>query len=447
MHQDALRLFYTGIDAADPYQAVKKSLFINDNHLEIAVNLKDGLKKRCGKWSQIHLIAFGKASCKMIRAAIEIIPMHLLAGRPLAITNTENVIAVNNCDVLSASHPIPDAAGLAAAKRLAGILKQCKANELVLILISGGGSALIPYPKNDISLKDKQLLTDLLLTSGANIQQINGVRKHLSQLKGGQLAKLAYPADCHALILSDVLDNDLSSIASGPTVPDNSTFTDAANILKEFKLWAKTPLTIRQLLEKGFLGDVEETPKENDICFKNTACTLIASNKTSLDSITSQAKVLGYQTLCYSTALTGEAKDTAEQFVLFAKQQKLKQSTAILAGGETTVDVKGSGQGGRNQEMALAFAIAAEKHQLKGDWVFLSGGTDGIDGPTDAAGGLVTPQTLNKLKSNHIDPVAKLNNNDAYSALKESKDLVITGATGTNVADLQVLLIQPEPLN
>ena len=443
LRQDALSIFQAGIDAADPYQAVKNSLTLVDNHLEIALDLADRSKKRCGKWSQIHLIAFGKAACKMIMAAEEIIPEHLLANKPLAITNVENVIALKNIEVLGANHPIPDSAGREAAEYLANKLKQTKTGELVLVLISGGGSALIPYPVDGITLEDKQLTTDLLLASGASIQQINCVRKHLSQLKGGQLAQLATPADCHALILSDVIGDDLSSIASGPTVPDNTTFADAIEILKSKNIWAKTPLTVQDVLKLG----QHETPKTGDPCFNNSSHTLVGSNSISLNAVSSATKRLGYITHCFNNAITGEARDIADQLVLAAKQHAntgLSQAVALIAGGESTVTLKGTGRGGRNQEMALAFAIAAEKQHLKAQWVFLSGGTDGLDGPTDAAGGLVDHETMLRLKNKHISPEQKLNNNDSYSALKESKDLIITGATGTNVADLQILLIQPE---
>ena len=443
----ALGIFQAGIDAADPYQAVKNCLTVAENHFEIALDLNDDTKKRTGRWSKIHLIAFGKAACNMMEAATSVIPKHRLASKPLAITNYENQRSLKNIKVIGAGHPLPDSAGQKAAQLIVEKLKQTEADDLVLILVSGGGSALIPYPATGITLEDKIATTDLLLASGTNINQINCVRKHLSQIKGGQLVAHAAPADLHTFILSDVLGDDLSAIASGPTVPDNTTFLDASRILKEKNLWNKVPLNVQVLLEKGIAGEINETPKIGDPCFNKTAHTLIGSNSISIKATAKAAKDLGFEIDIFSQQLSGEASDVAEQFVLHAKtliENGLSQPTAILAGGETTVTLKGTGSGGRNQEMALAFAIAANKHKLEQKWTFLSGSTDGRDGPTDAAGGIVDSGTLGRIKKARANPQNRLNNNDSYSALKKSQDLVITGATGTNVADLQVLLIQPE---
>jgi len=446
LRKDALSIFQQGIDAADPYQAVKNCLTLSDNKIEIALDLNDQTQKRTGHWPKVYIIAFGKAACRMAQAAIDIVPAQLITEKPIVITNVENIQLLKNIDVLGTGHPIPDTAGIDAAKRVAKQLKNTKSGELVLSLISGGGSALLPYPATGISLKGKQQTTDLLLASGTAIEQINCVRKHLSQLKGGQLAELAMPADLHSFILSDVIGDDLSSIASGPTVADNTTFNDAINILTSNGIWDKIPLSVKDHLQKGLQGQAKETPKTNADCFKNTSYTLVASNKISLNQSVKTANKLAYQSTIFSSALCGEARDIAEQLVLAAKQIENSQqdATALIAGGESTVTIKGSGLGGRNQEMALAFAIAAEKHQLKSHWAFLSGGTDGRDGPTDAAGGLVDSNTLNRIKQGKISPDNLLDNNDSYSALKESQDLVITGATGTNVADLQILLIRPE---
>ncbi|MCK5189962.1 MAG: glycerate kinase [Methylococcales bacterium] len=447
LRKNALRIFQAGIDAANPYQAVKNCLTIAENHIEIALDLDDTTKKRCGRWSKIHVIAFGKAACSMAKAAEELIPDHRLAYKPIAITNYENETVLNNIKVMVAGHPLPDGAGQKAAEFIAEKIKNAEKDELVLLLISGGGSALIPYPASGITLEDKQTTTDLLLASGANINQINCVRKHLSQIKGGHLARLSTPADLHALILSDVVGNDFSSIASGPTVPDNTTFADAIGILKEKDIWDKTPVDIKSLLKKGFHGETKETPKPGDSCFKKTSHTLIGSNTISLNGLVKAANNLGYNTNLNSQPVCGEARNAAKQLVLHALKKietGLTQATAILSGGETTVTLNGTGSGGRNQEMALTFAIAEEKHPLKGKWTFLSAGTDGRDGPTDAAGGIVDAGTLGRIRKARANPENRLNNNDSYSALKKSQDLVITGATGTNVADLQVLLIQPE---
>ena len=442
----ALSIFQAGVAAADPYQAVKSCLFVNGQRLDILLNRDDLTQKRTGDWSKVHLIAFGKAACAMAKAARQIIPTHLIAGTGIAVTNYENVTAIDNVEVIGASHPLPDEAGLNAALKCAERISSAQANELVLVLVSGGGSALLPYPVDSITLQEKSAATNLLLACGATINEINCVRKHLSRLKGGGLARLAMPADLHAFILSDVLGDDLSAIASGPTVPDPSTFDDAITVFKSKGVWSQVPANVQHYLEQGKLGHVPETPKTGDNAFKNVTHTLIGSNTISVNATLKAAHDLGYEAQLYNAHLCGEARNEAEKWASLAKHlvdKGIDKPLALLAGGETTVTLKGNGRGGRNQEMALAFAIAAHHLGLKGHWTFLSGGTDGRDGPTDAAGGIVDQDTLKRMTHAGIDPVALLDNNDSYAALKSSQDLLITGATGTNVADLQVLLIHP----
>lgn len=438
LRRQALSIFQAGVAAADPLHAVKHYLKAGDQHLEILLN-NGGL--RMGRWSKIHLIAFGKAACAMAKAAQEIIPAGLLADTGIAVTNYENVTELDSIEVIGAGHPLPDEAGLNAARRIAERASRARQDELVLVLVSGGGSALIPYPVDPVSLQEKIETTRLLLACGATINEINCVRKHLSRLKGGGLARLVQPADVHALILSDVLGDDLSVIASGPTVPDNTTYADAFALLKTKGIWDKTPVSVRTHLEQGALGKLPETPKANDAAFNNAAHTLIGGNALSVAAMLNAAQSLGYETQVYSDHLCGESTEEAEKLAGYAKH--IDKPLAVLAGGETTVTLKGRGRGGRNQELALAFALAAEKHGLTGQWVFLSGGTDGRDGPTDAAGGLVDPNTLRRMRDAGCNPQARLADNDSYNALKNSQDLLITGATGTNVADLQVLLIHP----
>ncbi len=439
----ALTIFQAGIAAADPYLAVKCCLVVHDNQVQILLN-EHGKKRTC-TWPKIHLIAFGKAACPMIKAALDVIPKQCLSGVAIAVTNYENLKSVPGVNVIGAGHPLPDEAGFNAAKLCAETAQNAKAGELVLVLVSGGGSALIPYPVDSITLKDKILTTDLLLASGATINQINGVRKHLSQLKGGGLARMIAPADCHALILSDVIGDDISAIASGPTVPDSTTFSDAIAILKKKAIWNKAPNSVRYYLESGHQGKIKETPKVGDACFANANHTLIGSNRISVDAMRGAAQAQGFDVMLYSDNLCGEASVAAEKLVQFAKTQLEKISEkplAILSGGETTVTLKGNGRGGRNQEMALAFALNAEKLGLVENWVYLSGGTDGRDGPTDAAGGMADSGTIQRILDTGLNPAKLLANNDSYTALQSSHDLLITGATGTNVADLQVLLIK-----
>ncbi|MFZ2724777.1 MAG: DUF4147 domain-containing protein [Methylococcaceae bacterium] len=439
LHQHAINIFQAGIHAANPYYAVQQYIKLNNNTIELG---HDDTHKRTGDWSTIHLIAFGKAALSMITAAQDIIPKHLLINKPIVVTNYENVSAENTLEIIGAGHPLPDNNGLQAAQKIAKEVIQARQGELVLVLISGGGSALIPYPVNSISLQEKIITTQLLLASGASINEINCVRKHLSQLKGGGLAKLAYPADVHALILSDVLGDEVSAIASGTTVADNSTFSDAICVLKTKGLWHNVPLSVRSYLQDGEQGLVAETPKASDPVFANTDYHLIGSNTLSVNAMRDAAELAGFAVEVIDYALCGEAKQAAETLVAIAKtrcEQGINKPLALLAGGETTVTLTGTGLGGRNQEMSLAFAIAAQKQALTGNWLFLSGGTDGRDGPTDAAGGIIDNNSLSLI--NNAEQL--LLNNDSYHALKQANALLITGATGTNVADLQILLLLP----
>ena len=446
LRHHAIAIFKAGVAAADPGQAVRNALSYDNDTLKIGLDLLDSSTQRLGDWSKIHLLAFGKAACAMIAAAHQLIPQQKLAGKGLAITSYENFTAIADIDVIAAGHPLPDKAGLQAAQRVASRARAAQQGELLLVLISGGGSALLPAPVDGITLQEKIATTELLLGSGASINQINCVRKHLSQLKGGGLARLAEPADLHALILSDVLGDDLSAIASGPTVADHTCFADAIDILVSHKIWNNVPLAVQNYLQQGSRNLHPETPKPGAALFRNTGHTLVGSNLISLHAALQAAENDGLQTELYSSHLHGEARIAAENLAAHAKnlqKNSLKQPIAIIAGGETTVTLSGNGKGGRNQETALAFALAAEQVGLTENWVFLSGGTDGRDGPTDAAGGSVDAGSLLRMRQAGFDPLQILVEHNSYPALKAANDLLITGATGTNVADLQILLLQP----
>jgi hydroxypyruvate reductase len=446
LRQDALQIFQAGIVAANPYLAVKQAIKFADNHLELSLDLHDSSRVRTGNWSKVHLIAFGKAACAMAKAAQEQIPAELLDKQGIVVTNYENQTALENLTVIGAGHPLPDEAGLQAATLVTERVKNAQQGELVLVLISGGGSALLPAPVSPLSLTEKVATTNALLACGADIEEINCVRKHLSRLKGGGITRLAYPADVHAIILSDVLGDDLSAIASGTTVPDDTSYENAIDVLNWYKIWDKVPIMVQRILEQGRSGFTKETAKTGDPIFERSSHVLVGSNAISVNAIISAAQTQGYQAQLYSDALSGVACEEAEKLALHVKKllkRGVKVPTALLAGGETTVMLKGTGQGGRNQEMALAFAIAAKKYGVPACWSFLSAGTDGRDGPTDAAGGIVDAGSIERMKSAQLNPSNRLHNNDSYPALKSSGDLVITGATGTNVADLQVLLIRP----
>ena len=385
MRDEAQQAFRAGVVAADPGEAVRRSIKMGPDGPGFLVHATAEHGFRTRYWTSIHVLAFGKAAVSMAEAARDVLPASLLRRPPLVVTSYENVCEKTGLEILGASHPLPNANGVTAAARVMEYAREAGAGELLLVLISGGGSALLPSPPAVVSLEEKTEATRSLLSIGADITEINTVRKHLSGLIGGQLARAAQPAEVHALILSDVLGDDLSTIASGPTAPDAGTFSDAVAVFKNRGVFENLPHTVRDHLMQGVRGEVQETPKAQDPCFQNVI-------------------------------------------------------NAVVAGGETTVTLKGSGKGGRNQEFALALALAAEESPLSKPWVFLSGGTDGIDGPTDA-GAVVDAGSLNRIRAAGIDPRHALENNDAYTALGASGDLLMTGATGTNVADLRTLLI------
>lgn len=442
--QQLLAWFRAGVAAADPGIAVTKALSWRDGGLHIALDMHDPSRQRAGDWRQIQVLAFGKAACAMAAAAAEIVPADRLAGG-LVVTTYQNYRPVAGFDVIAAGHPLPDHAGLLAARLMSRRAAAAGRGELLLVLVSGGGSALLPAPVDGIGIDEKIATTELLLASGAGINAINCVRKHLSTLKGGGLARLAVPADLHALILSDVLGDDLSAIASGPTVPDASSFADAVAVLERAGISAEVPAAVGDYLAAGVRRRRPETPKPGDAVFKRAGHTLVGSNCISLDAVLAAATAAGCQTRIYSRELCGEARLVAEALAGYARRLQragLDAPTAIIAGGETTVTLSGNGKGGRNQELALAFALAAESVGLA-DWTLLSGGTDGRDGPTDAAGGIVDTGTLARIRDAGLDPAAMLAGHDSHPALAAAGDLLATGATGTNVADLQILLLQP----
>ena len=443
MRGHARTMFADAVAAADPRAAVVRTLQKQPNSSQIQSTAKpQSFQLQEFSRRKVRVVAFGKAAITMTEGALECVPEDLLIEAPVAVTSYENVIQHGKIQILGAGHPIPNADGLKAARKIAKTVRAAKADELILALISGGASALLPMPPPSITLEDKRNATQLLLTSGADIHEINTVRKHLSELKGGGLARLAYPAALQVLILSDVLDNDPGTIASGPTAGDLTTFSDAKGVFLRRGIWEQIPNSIQAHLDRGCDGLIDETTLPEDEIFRDVSNTIVGSNLISLDSICQSAKSAGYDVQIVSKALTGEARSVAEKFLMRASAP-IERPTAFVAGGETTVTVRGSGLGGRNQEMALTFAIDADSRFNNLSWVFLSGGTDGIDGPTDAAGGLVDPGTIARIHNAGYDPRLLLDNNDAYHALDHAGDLLVTGATGTNVADLQILLIHP----
>jgi glycerate 2-kinase len=338
--------------------------------------------------------------------------------------------------IVEAGHPIPDVPGIRAAHRVREILRELNARDLLLVTVSGGASALLSAPADPVTLAAKQKSTNLLLRAGADIFQLNAVRKHLSFLKGGRLAALAYPATVVTLLLSDVIGDPLDVIGSGPTAPDPTTFIDAIHVLEKCNIVARTPKTVLDLLRKGACGEIAETPKPGDPIFKNVYNIVAGSNALALAAAARQARSLGYRTRVLSNAVSGEARDVAGPQIEILRKIA-RRPACLLAGGETTVTVKGKGKGGRNQELALAAAIALDGFS---DVLALCAGTDGADGPTDAAGAIATGDSVARASRLGLDPLDFLRNNDSYTFFSALGDLVKTGPTGTNVMDIEILL-------
>ena len=350
---------------------------------------------------------------------------------------------LNFIRLIEAGHPVPDKNGMHGADKILKLADSAKEDDLVLCLISGGGSALLVLPAEGITLKDKQDTIKILLSCGATIHEINTIRKHISKIKGGKLARAAYPADMISLILSDVVGDDLDVIASGPSVPDPSTFEESIKIFKKYKITKTIPKAVVSHIRKGASGKFPETPKETDKIFKNTYNLIIAGNMEAINAARQESNKMGYKTLVLSSMIEGETRDVAKVHTAIAKEilktgNPIPLPACILSGGETTVNITGSGLGGRNQEFVLAAAIdIAERKNI----VVLSGGTDGGDGPTDAAGAIADTNTFKRAESMGLNPSRYLFNNDSYNFFKKLGDLLITGPTNTNVMDLRIMLI------
>ena len=431
----ARAIFDAGVAAADPGRCVHQALAVTGDAL------------RCGPLrfpldtiSSLRLVGAGKATAAMAAAAEAILGDRIEYGA----INTKygHALPLARVETFEAGHPVPDEAGVAGARRQLELLTDLAPDALVLGLFSGGGSALLPAPAEGLTLAEKQETTRLLLACGATIDEINALRKHLSAIKGGLLARAAAPARVVALMLSDVIGDPLDTIASGPTHPDTTTFDDCLAIVDRYDLRDQLPSPVRQHLEAGARGEQPETPKPGDPCFARAESLVIGNSRLAIDAAAHKASALGYKVLVLTSRLQGEARQAAAALVSIAQEtaetnRPIARPACLIAGGETTVTLRNNGKGGRNQELALAAAL-----QLEG-WpaTLLSGGTDGTDGPTDAAGALADGQTLSRARAQGLDARAFLDRHDSYPFFAALDDLVITGPTGTNVMDLQIVLI------
>ncbi len=436
LRTDARTIFYSGVKAADPENAVQRSVKVTGSKLEIQDKVYD-----LARYDGVYVIGAGKAAAAMAQAVEARLGPWLKGG----IVNVKygHGIALKRIKVHEAGHPVPDDAGIRGVDRMIKLLRGTGEKDLVLFLVSGGGSALLPCPAEGLTLEDKQKVTELLLGCGATIHEINAVRKHLSLIKGGQMARLAHPSTLISLILSDVIGDDIDCIASGPTAPDKSTFSDCIRIIENHGIRHRMPLAVMALLARGKRGELEETLKENDAVFSKTHNVIIGNNFLALDSARQRSDELGYHSLILSSSFQGDTKDAAKVHAALAKEiltmnHPVPRPACVISGGETTVVIKGNGLGGRNQEFALAAAIDIDGLEPV---VILSGGTDGTDGPTDAAGALADGRTLARAGETGMTANTYLDRNDSYHFFQTLDDLLVTGPTHTNVMDLRLVLV------
>ena len=433
----ALDAIEEAFKTADPKRIMFSKVRLENESLKI-----NGETFDLSKYRRIFVLGGGKASGTMAEALEEILKDRIEDGVIVVPKGVAKKHKLSRIKLHESSHPIPDESSVSGAKKIIELAKRAGDNDLVICLISGGGSSLMALPREGISLKDKQRVTDLLLKSGATINEINAVRKHISSFKGGQLAKAVYPASLIGLLLSDVLGDPLDVIASGPTVPDSSTFSDAVSILQEYNLWDKVPETIRKTLTEGMKGKIAETPKKGDPIFKRVKNIVIGNNRLACMAALNSIRKRGLNALFLTSFMEGEARHIGTFFGAMGKEfmvtdYPIASPAAVIAGGETTVTVTGKGIGGRNQEIVLSAAL---KISGADGLVVASASTDGIDGPTDAAGAIADGKTVQRSRKLGIDPSEALRNNDSYTFFSKLDDLIITGPTGTNVNDISILV-------
>jgi len=383
----------------------------------------------------VHVAGIGKAAAAMARGARAVLGDRI-AGGVLVVPEPADAAGLA---VHVGGHPLPDDAGVRGARAIRDLARGLRAEDRLLLLVSGGGSALATLPPEGVALEDVRATTDLLLRAGADIGSLNSVRKHVDLLKGGRLARLAAPAQVTALVLSDVVGDPLDVIASGPVSPDPTTFADALATLARFDVQDATPAAIRRHLEAA----ADESPGPGDPCFETVDIEVVGNNRLAAEAAVAEARARGYEARLGPDALTGEAREAGRELGELARRIRergdaLAAPACVVAGGETTVTVRGGGRGGRNQEVALGAALVLDG--LEGVLV-LSAGTDGIDGPTDAAGAVATGDTVARGRARGLDARRALADNDAYPFFEALGDLVVTGPTGTNVMDLQIVLV------
>ncbi|MBU2498017.1 MAG: glycerate kinase [Proteobacteria bacterium] len=442
MRSEAVTLFHAAVKRVNPYEAVRQFVRIDQKRLLLGQDGQPKTELDLDAFDRIFLVGGGKATAPMAKAMEGLLGERINGGAiNVKYGFTEHLSFI---DTVEADHPLPDQKGVEGTRKILEILNGAGERDLIFSLISGGGSALLPMPAGAITLAEKQAVTRRFLECGASIDEINAIRKHISLSKGGQMARAAFPATIVNLMLSDVVGDRIDVIASGPFVPDSSTFKDAWSIVEKYGLH-DLPDSVRGYVQKGVAGEVPETPKEGDPIFDKVHNFIIGSNILALEAVRTTAEEMGYETLILSSMVEGETKEVARVHTAIAKEilssgRPLKPPACIISGGETTVTIRGEGLGGRNQEFCLASAW--DLRGLAPRVVILSGGTDGNDGPTPAAGAVVDPSTVRHGADLGLDARDYLKNNDAYHFFEKTNDLLVTGPTNTNVMDVRLVLVR-----
>ena len=428
--QKAIEIFLAGVESVKPRNLIRNYVSINNDILWIS-----GTSFDLAAIKNIYAVGFGKASAAMSQALESVLGEKITGG--CVITKYGHSVPQQIVEIIEAGHPVPDENGMRGTERILSIVKNAGKDDLVICLISGGGSALLADVPNGCTLEDMRLLNSLLLKTGANITEINCIRKHLSKVKGGLLSKAAHPARLVSLIISDVIGDPLDVIASGPTVPDPTTFTDAVSILKRYQIESEIPNQIYKVLLDGMKDKQKETLKISDEVLLNTKNLVIGTNKLALEKAKEKAESFGYKPRIVTNTLEGDVTDVAGYIIESVKAAG--KNSCLLFAGEPTVKVTGTGLGGRNQHFAL---IIANLLKDMPDITVLAAGTDGTDGPTDATGAIVDSCTRENAYRLNLNMEQYIHNNDAYHFFKQEGGLIVTGPTQTNVMDLIVTLIQ-----
>jgi glycerate-2-kinase len=430
--RDALLAVRATLNAADPRKLVDRAITLDGGILTAG-----GRKYDLDAYRKVVVLGGGKA-CGLMAAEMERILGGSIDEGVVIVPGTQKALPkLRRVRLEKSSHPLPTEEGVHAVQRMLEVAARVGSGDLVVSLFSGGGSSLMPYPAAGVTLEDLRDTTGLLLKSGADIVEMNCVRKHLSQISGGRLAEKVRGADVLSLVISDVVGDDLGSVASGPTVPDTSTFAMAKGVMERHGVWETAPLSVRRTIQAGINGALAETPKPGSPSFAKVQNILVGSNKIACAAAKASLEEAGYQVRFFLESVTGEARDIGRRLANLAHSGTGDGTWALIAGGETTVTVKGPGKGGRNQELVLSAAIALRDTS---GTTMLSFATDGVDGMTDAAGAIADSTTCERARSKGLDPAQFLEANDSHTFFEALGDLVVTGPTGTNVNDVTLLL-------